>query len=111
MAMIKKSGAKTLVTGCADGYQAFKVYTINSILKGDLEVLHISEFIAKLIKEASSNHERKSIFRSPIMTPAALAGWVSHGCTGKVKRCLVTGLFSTLQRIPPGHEGYLRTTP
>ena len=43
MALVKKSGAKTIVTGCADGYQAFKVLYDKFDLKGNLEVLHISE--------------------------------------------------------------------
>ena len=47
MAMIKKAGVKTLVTGCADGYQAFKVLYDKYDLKGDLEVLHITEYIAQ----------------------------------------------------------------
>jgi Fe-S oxidoreductase len=51
MAMIKKAGVKTLVTGCADGYQAFKVLYDKFDLKGNLEVLHISEYIARLIKD------------------------------------------------------------
>jgi Fe-S oxidoreductase len=51
MAMVKKAGAKTVVTSCADGYQAFKVLYDQHGLKGDLEVLHISEFIDKLMKE------------------------------------------------------------
>jgi Fe-S oxidoreductase len=51
MAMIKKSGAKTLVTGCADGYHAFKVLYDKFGLKGDLEVMHITEYLARLIKE------------------------------------------------------------
>ena len=59
MAMIKKSGAKILVTGCADGYQAFKVLYDKFNLKGDLEVLHISEFIAKLIKEGKFKPRKK----------------------------------------------------
>ncbi len=50
MAMIKKAGIKTVVTSCADGYQAFKVLYDKYNLKGDLEVLHISEFIDRLIK-------------------------------------------------------------
>ena len=50
MDMIKKAGIKTLVTGCADGYQAFKVLYDQYGLKGDLEVLHISEYIDQLIK-------------------------------------------------------------
>ena len=50
MAMIKKAGIKTVVTSCADGYQAFKVLYDKYKLKGDLEVLHISEFMDRLIK-------------------------------------------------------------
>jgi Fe-S oxidoreductase len=50
MALIKKAGIKTLVTGCTDGYQTFKVLYDKFDLKGNLEVLHITEYIDKLIK-------------------------------------------------------------
>jgi Fe-S oxidoreductase len=50
MALIKKAGVKTVVTACADGYQAFKVLYDKFNLKGDLEVLHISEYIDQLLK-------------------------------------------------------------
>jgi Fe-S oxidoreductase len=50
MALIKRAGIKTVVTSCADGYHAFKVLYDQHMLKGDLEVLHISEYIDKLIK-------------------------------------------------------------
>jgi Fe-S oxidoreductase len=59
MAMIKKSGAKTLVTGCADGYQAFKVLYDKHDLKGDLEVLHISEYIDQLVKKGKLKLNKK----------------------------------------------------
>jgi len=51
MAMIKKAGIKTVVTACADGYHAFKVLYDKYELKGDLEVLHITEYIDMLIKD------------------------------------------------------------
>ncbi len=51
MAMIKKAGVKTVVTSCADGYQAFKVLYDQHGLKGDLQVVHISEYVDNLIKE------------------------------------------------------------
>jgi Fe-S oxidoreductase len=51
MAAIKKSGVKTLVTGCAECYFAFKVLYDRFNLKGDLEILHTSEYLARLIKE------------------------------------------------------------
>jgi Fe-S oxidoreductase len=59
VAMIKKAGVKTLVTGCADGYQAFKVLYDRYGLKGDLEVLHISEYIDRLIKEGKLKPRNK----------------------------------------------------
>jgi Fe-S oxidoreductase len=51
MEQINKSGAKTLVTGCADCYQAFKVLYEKFNLRGKLEVLHTTEYFARLIKE------------------------------------------------------------
>ncbi|MHB8104126.1 MAG: (Fe-S)-binding protein [Dehalococcoidales bacterium] len=59
MAMIKKAGVKTLVTGCADGYQAFKVLYDQYDLKGNLEVLHISEYIDRLIKAGKLKFKKK----------------------------------------------------
>ena len=59
MAMIKKAGVKTVVTACADGYQAFKVLYDRFDLKGDLEVLHISEYIDRLIKDGKLKPRKK----------------------------------------------------
>jgi len=64
MDMIKKSGAKTVVTACADGYQAFKVLydkydKLKIHLKGDLEVLHISEYVDRLIKDGKLKPRKK----------------------------------------------------
>jgi len=59
MDMLKKAGVKTLVTSCADGYQAFKVLYNKYNLKGDLEVLHITELIARLIKEGKLKLNKK----------------------------------------------------
>jgi Fe-S oxidoreductase len=59
MEMIKKSGARTLVTGCADGYNAFKVLYDKFGLRGKLEVLHITEYLARLIKEGKIKPRKK----------------------------------------------------
>jgi Fe-S oxidoreductase len=59
MAIIKKSGAKTLVTACADGYHAFKVLYDKFEFKGKLEVLHITEYLARLIKEGKLKPKKK----------------------------------------------------
>jgi len=59
MALIRKAGAKTVVTACADGYQAFKVLYDKFKLKGDLEVLHISEFIDRLARKGRLQLQKK----------------------------------------------------
>jgi Fe-S oxidoreductase len=51
MEAINKSGAKTLVTGCAECYHAFKVLYEMFGVRGGLEVLHTSEYFARLIKD------------------------------------------------------------
>jgi Fe-S oxidoreductase len=57
--MIKNSGAKYLVTGCADCYQAFNVLYDQFDLKGDIEVLHATEYLARLIKEGKIKPDKK----------------------------------------------------
>jgi Fe-S oxidoreductase len=59
MAIFKKSGAKILVTGCADGYNAFKVLYDKAGLKGDLQVLHVTEYFDQLIKEGKLKPTKK----------------------------------------------------
>ncbi|MGD0955566.1 MAG: (Fe-S)-binding protein [Candidatus Acidiferrales bacterium] len=59
MAMIKEAGVKTVVTACADGYQAFKVLYDKFNLKGGLEVLHISEYIDKLMRDGRLKPRKK----------------------------------------------------
>jgi len=51
MEILKESGVKILVTGCADCYHAFKVLYDRFELKGDLEVLHTTEYLNRLIKQ------------------------------------------------------------
>jgi len=48
--MFKKAGVKTIVTACADCYQAFKVLYEEYNLRGGIEVLHITEYIDRLLK-------------------------------------------------------------
>jgi Fe-S oxidoreductase len=59
MGAIKKTGAKTIVTACADGYQAFKVLYDRFDLIGNLKVMHISEYIAKLIEDGKLKPKKK----------------------------------------------------
>ncbi len=59
MALVKKAGVRTVVTACADGYQAFKVFYDKHGLKGDLEVLHITEYIDRLLSEGRLKLSKK----------------------------------------------------
>ena len=51
MKTIKQTGAETLVTACADGYHTFQVLYDRFKMKGELEVLHITQYLDRLIKE------------------------------------------------------------
>lgn len=60
LAVIQQSGAKTLVTSCAVCYQVYNVLYDRFDLKGDLEVLHMSQLIAKLMAEGKLKPESKT---------------------------------------------------
>jgi Fe-S oxidoreductase len=57
--MFRKSGAETVVTSCADGYQAFKVLYEKCGMKPDVEILHITEYLDRLIKEGKLRPKKK----------------------------------------------------
>jgi Fe-S oxidoreductase len=59
MEKFRKAGVKTLVTGCAECYQAFKVLYDKYDLKGDLEVFHTSEYFARLIQAGKLKPSKK----------------------------------------------------
>jgi Fe-S oxidoreductase len=47
--MLRSAGVKTVVTDCSDCYHAFKVLYDKIGKKGDLEVLHVTEYLERLI--------------------------------------------------------------
>ena len=49
--MLRTAGVKTVVTSCSDCYHAFKVLYDKIKMKGTLEVLHITEYLDRLIQE------------------------------------------------------------
>jgi Fe-S oxidoreductase len=57
--LFEKSGAKTVVTGCADCYYGFKVLYDKFGMKAKPEILHITEFLDRLIKDGSLKPKRK----------------------------------------------------
>jgi Fe-S oxidoreductase len=59
MAELKKARVKTLVTGCAECYFAFKVLYDKFRVKGDLEVLHTSEYFARLIQQGKLKPQKE----------------------------------------------------
>ncbi len=70
--LIKESGVKTLVTGCADCYHAFKVLYDKFDMKGSLEVLHSTEYIGGLIKEGNLKPAKKVAARVTYQDPCGL---------------------------------------
>lgn len=51
MEALKAAGVKTLVNACSDCFQAYKVLYDKIGMKLDIEVLHITEYLARLIEE------------------------------------------------------------
>jgi Fe-S oxidoreductase len=72
MELIKNSGAEILVTGCADGYHAFKVLYDKFGMKGNLEVLHTTEYLARLIKEGKLKPTKKVAMKVTYHDPCHL---------------------------------------
>jgi len=70
--LIKESGAKIFVTGCADCYHAFKVLYEKFGLKGDLEVLHSTEYLDRMIKEGRLKPVKKVASRVTYQDPCGL---------------------------------------
>jgi Fe-S oxidoreductase len=72
MQQLKNAGVKTLVTGCAECYQAFKVLYDKFNLKDGLEVLHTSEYFDRLIKEGRLKPTKKLNVRVTYHDPCHL---------------------------------------
>lgn len=56
---IEKAGAKIVVTACAGCFRTWKIDVPNAGLKYDFEILHITEYLDRLVKEG------KAVFHSP----------------------------------------------
>jgi Fe-S oxidoreductase len=70
--MLEKSGVKTLVTGCADCYHAFKVLYDRFEIKDDLEVLHTTEYLDRLIKQGQLKPVKKIALKVTYHDPCRL---------------------------------------
>ena len=105
MAMVKKSGAKILVTGCADGYNAFKVLYDKFGLKGELEVLHITEFLAQLIKDGKLNPNKKVTLNVTYHDPCHLGRLGEPWINWKGKEIKTTRIFVPPKEFMRGTHG------
>lgn len=85
--MLRTASIKTLVTSCADGYYTFKVLYDMFGKKGDLEVLHITEYLARLIKEGrlklTTNVPLTVTYHDPCHLGRKVEPWICH--EGKLK--------------------------
>jgi Fe-S oxidoreductase len=53
MKRLKQAGVKTLITGCAECYHSFKVLYEQFNLRNGLEVLHSTEYFARMISDGA----------------------------------------------------------
>jgi Fe-S oxidoreductase len=58
-AMFRKAGAKTIVTGCAECYQAFKVLGDKFGLLKNIEILHTSQYFNRLLEKGKLKLKKK----------------------------------------------------
>jgi len=72
MEMFKGAGVKTVVTSCSDCYQAFKVLYHKIDKKLGVEVLHITEYLDRLIKEGKLKLTKKVPLRVTYHDPCHL---------------------------------------
>jgi Fe-S oxidoreductase len=105
MEMVKKSGAKTLVTSCADGYNSFKVLYDKFELKGDLEVLHITEYLARLLKEGKLKPTKKVAVKVTYHDPCRLGRLGEPWIHWKGKEIGQTRLFDPPKEFMRGTYG------
>lgn len=70
--MLRSSGVKTIVTSCADGYYAFKVLYPRLVKMMDVEVLHTTEYLDRLIKEGKLKLTKKIPMRVTYHDPCHL---------------------------------------
>ena len=60
------------MTACAEGYHAFKVLYDRFDLKGDLEVLHITEYLDRLIKDGKLTPTKNTAMKITYHDPCHL---------------------------------------
>ena len=102
MESIRASGARTLVTACAECYYAFKVLYDRFGLRRGLEVLHSTEYLARSIGEGRLTPKKRSASGLPITIPATWEGSESPTYTGRGSRSPGTYASSTLQKNSGG---------
>ncbi|MDR3270594.1 MAG: (Fe-S)-binding protein [Peptococcaceae bacterium] len=70
--LLKNAGIKTIVTPCAECYYAFKVLYPKLLKTAGLEVLHITEYLNRLIKEGALKPSKKVEMRVTYHDPCHL---------------------------------------
>jgi len=72
IASVKQTGAKTVVTACAGCYRTWKVDIVEAGYKYDFQVLHITEYLDKLMSESDTSFEIKDKLRVTYHDPCHL---------------------------------------
>jgi heterodisulfide reductase subunit D len=69
---VKRTGAKTVITACAGCYRTWKVDVVEAGYNYEFQVLHITEFLDKLISEGDASFELKNKLRVTYHDPCHL---------------------------------------
>jgi Fe-S oxidoreductase len=70
--MLKAAGVKQIVTPCAECYYAFKVLYPKFLENFGIEVLHVTEYLARLVREGSLVPSKKTPLRVTYHDPCHL---------------------------------------
>ena len=108
MTRVATSGATKLVTPCADGYSAFKYYYPWIGVKLNVEVLHITEYLDRLIGEGKLQFEKEVPMKVTYHDPCHLGrlGEVYEPWNGKWKEVLGHMFVSEPQKpLRTGEDG------
>jgi hypothetical protein len=82
----KTAGVKCVVTPCADCYQAFSVLYDKSGNQHPVEILHLTEYLARLVKEGTIRMSKEVPLTATYHDPCHLDAWRTLGSTGKGRR-------------------------
>jgi len=108
----KNAKAKTVVTGCAHCYQSFRVLYEKAGEKTDVEILHITEFIHRLIEEGRIKLTREIPLNVTYHDPCRLGRRAEEKYMGRWLFMILPGKNGSAPMVSMMHrERYFQPSP